>query len=99
MGGDKHGDRKVTQQIDELATRARIKPGRGLVQDQNTGIHRENRGDSDALLFSDAQVMRQAVPVGRHLDSFERLLHTLAHLRLRQSHVQWAKGDILKNGG
>ena len=95
MGRDQHADGQIAQEAQQRAPRTRVEASRGLVERENLGIHAEHRGDGDALLFAGAQVMAEAILVGAHAYTLERMPRSLAHLGGGQPHVQRPEGHIL----
>ena len=53
VGGDEHRLRQAAQDADQLAPAARIEAGRRLVEDEHARVHRQHRGQRDALALAE----------------------------------------------
>jgi hypothetical protein len=96
---DEHGALDPVEHLEELAAGARVEVRRGLVEDEELGLHGEHRGDRDAAALAHRELVRRPVGGIAHADGGERFLDPVERLLAREAEVERAEGDVFANGG
>ena len=99
MGDDHVTDVQVLEEVHQAVLGLRIQPGGGFVQQEQPGLHGQDRGQGDQLLFAPGEIIGHPV-----LEAFKsQPLHGLpGNLQCRGRRlplIKGTEGDVLQDGG
>ena len=99
VGDQDDGDAVLPVQLahdrHDLAPSLRVEHGGGLVEHHAARHHGDHARDGHALLLPAGQAVRRLRAVFVHADGLERLVHALADLRRRHTHVLQRERHVL----
>ncbi len=99
VGDQDDGDVEPPEDMGELASRSRIEVGRGLVEHEHVGIHRQHRRQCDSSALAEAEVVWGAVGVVVHADCAERRGNPSVELVAGDSEVGRTERHVLAHRG
>ena len=99
MGCDDAGVFEGLQQLNELATTARVEVGARFIEDENIGVHDQDGGNGNGPLLAPREPIWWTVPqvLGPH--RLQGIGDTGGNLLFRKAEVARSKGNILENRG
>jgi hypothetical protein len=98
VGRDEQGLLEALQQADQFPAAPGVEARRRLVEDEDRGIHREDRRERDPLALTEREPMRDAALRAGHPDRREGPLDAIVDLVGRQAEVDRPERDVVEDG-